>query len=54
MINLKTFIYTEGMRMRQFKDKLDGEEKMYYTIEERQKGKMKTTIIINTCLFISI
>ena len=37
MINLKTFIYTEGMRMRHFKDNVDGEEKLYYTIDERPK-----------------
>ena len=37
MINLKTFIYTEGMRMSYFKGNLDGEEKMFYTKDERPK-----------------
>ena len=39
MSDLKTFIYTEGMRMRHFKNYLDGKEKMFYTIDERPKGE---------------
>ena len=56
MLELQTFIIAEGMKMNSYKVKLDGKDKMYYMIEERQKGKwkMKTTIIIHTCLFISI
>ena len=39
IFELQSFIYVEGMKLNKYEIKLNGEDKMYYTIEERPKSK---------------